>query len=72
VIPFDIDDFLDIEKQCTSPNLMASFVRICVGDTVDTAANATSQAFYVIRGEGETSSEHGGGCASRIQLWPVA
>ena len=25
VIPFDIDDFLEIDKQCTSPNLMASF-----------------------------------------------
>jgi len=27
VIPFDIDDFLDIDKQCTSPNLMA---RLCL------------------------------------------
>lgn len=59
VIPFDIDDFLDIEKQCTSPNLMASFVRVCEGESIDTTANATSQAFYVIRGNGETSSEHG-------------
>lgn len=59
VIPFDIDDFLEIEKQCTSPNLMASFVRICTGETINTQANATSQAFYVIRGEGTSESEHG-------------
>jgi|AntAceMinimDraft_12_1070368.scaffolds.fasta_scaffold15024_2 gentisate 1,2-dioxygenase len=59
VIPFDIDDFMDIDKQCTSPNLMASFVRVCEGDSIDTTANATSQAFYVIRGTGQTSSEHG-------------
>jgi len=60
VIPFDIDDFLDIQTQCTSPNLMASFVRVCVGESLATSANATSQAFYVIRGEGTThSAEHG-------------
>ena len=59
VIPFDINDCLDIETQCTSPNLMASFVRVLVGESIETVANATSQAFYVIRGQGETTSEHG-------------
>jgi gentisate 1,2-dioxygenase len=59
VIPFDINDCLEIESQCTSPNLMASFVRVCVGESIDTTATATSQAFYVIRGAGETTSEHG-------------
>ena len=38
---------------------MASFVRICTGETINTQANATSQAFYVIRGEGTSESEHG-------------
>jgi gentisate 1,2-dioxygenase len=59
IIPFDIDDFLEIDKQCTSPNLMASFIRICEGENLETTANATSQAFYVIRGSGCTTSEHG-------------
>ena len=59
VIPFDINDCLDIDTQCTSPNLMASFVRVLVGESIETVANATSQAFYVIRGQGETTSEHG-------------
>ena len=27
--PFNISDFLQIDYPCTSPNLMASFVRIC-------------------------------------------
>ena len=59
VIPFDINDFLEIEESCTSPNLMASFVRIVKGEAMETSANATSQAFYVIRGSGTSESEHG-------------
>ena len=59
VIPFDINDFLEIEESCTSPNLMASFVRIVKGEAIETSANATSQAFYVIRGNGTSEGEHG-------------
>lgn len=58
-MPFDIDDYLEIDGQCTSPNLMASFLRIEVGKTLPTQAVASSQAFYVIRGSGVTSGEHG-------------
>ena len=53
---FDISDFLQIEYPCTSPNLMASFLRICRGESLTTHAVATSQAFYVIRGSGYTHS----------------
>ena len=59
VIGFENCHKLGIEGSCTTPNLMAAFVRICVGESVDTEANATSQAFYVIRGRGSTSSEYG-------------
>ena len=59
IIPFDIDDYLEIDHECTSPNLMASFLRVERGDTLDTRACASSQAFYVIRGSGVTSGEHG-------------
>jgi hypothetical protein len=38
---------------------MASFIRINPGDSIKTRASATSQAFYIIRGEGVTQSEHG-------------
>lgn len=59
IIPFELNCVLEIDPECTSPNLMASFVRVCVGDSIHTKANATSQAFYVIRGEGSTVSAHG-------------
>ena len=58
IIPFDINDCLDIETACNPPTLF-SFVRVRVGESIETKANATSQAFYVIRGTGSTSSEHG-------------
>ena len=59
VIPFDLSDVLGGEGPCTSPNLMASYVRILVGEKISTEAKATSQAYYVIRGSGTTCSEHG-------------
>jgi len=59
VIPFENNERLGIETSCTTPNLMASFIRICEDDTIHTNANATSQSFYVIRGKGSTESEHG-------------
>lgn len=55
-IPFDASDALGIDAPCTSPNLLASFLRINVGDGLVTRApQATSQAFYVIRGSGRTT-----------------
>ena len=59
IIPFEINNAMDIDTKCTSPNLMASFIRICVGENIDTEATATSQVFYVIRGKGKTNSEYG-------------
>ena len=38
---------------------MASFIRINGGESIDTVASATSQAFYVIRGKGSSVSELG-------------
>ena len=58
--PFDISDFLQIDYPCTSPNLMASFLRIVQGESLTTTAKATSQAFYVIRGTGYTTSKQDG------------
>jgi gentisate 1,2-dioxygenase len=44
----------------TSPNLLAAYIRILPGESLETQARATSQAFYVIRGSGvSTSTEHG-------------
>lgn len=59
VIPFDLSYRLHIDYPCTSPNLMAAFVRICADESVATEATATSQAFYVIRGKGKSACELG-------------
>lgn len=59
VIPFDLSKAIGVEYTATSPNLLASYLRITDGESLDTEACATSQAFYIIRGSGETASEHG-------------
>ena len=64
VIPFDLSAHMEIPGEdnagATSPNLMASFVRINADESIATQATATSQAFYVIRGSGTSvSDEHG-------------
>ena len=56
VIPFDLSELLGGQGPCTSPNLMASYIRIITGESITTQAKATSQAYYVIRGSGSTSS----------------
>mmetsp|Transcript_9634 Transcript_9634/g.12594 ORF Transcript_9634/g.12594 Transcript_9634/m.12594 type:complete len:357 (-) Transcript_9634:141-1211(-) len=59
VIPFDLSRQLKLPYRATSPNLLASYIRICESDSLTTEAVATSQAFYVIRGSGRTESEFG-------------
>lgn len=59
IIPFDLSSKLETKYAATSPNLMASFLRICPGDTLKTVAGASSQMFYVIRGRGRTQMEKG-------------
>lgn len=59
IIPFDLRNQLGVDYQATSPNLMAAFLRINPSESLDTTATATSQAFYVIRGSGATTSEFG-------------
>jgi gentisate 1,2-dioxygenase len=59
VIPFDMSEHINVSYPATSPNLLASFIRINPGDSLETQASATSQAFYIIRGVGSSISEHG-------------
>eukprot|EP00218_Dolichomastix_sp_CCMP3274_P006679 CAMPEP_0170143230 /NCGR_PEP_ID=MMETSP0033_2-20121228/9667_1 /TAXON_ID=195969 /ORGANISM="Dolichomastix tenuilepis, Strain CCMP3274" /LENGTH=406 /DNA_ID=CAMNT_0010379663 /DNA_START=13 /DNA_END=1233 /DNA_ORIENTATION=+ len=59
IIPFDLSEQLEVDYPATAPNLMASFVRINDGESIDTSCMATSQAFYVIRGSGTSNSEFG-------------
>jgi len=61
VIPFDTSADLQVEYAATSPNLLASFVRIVEGEHLNTGVElaATSQAFYVIRGKGKSVTRAG-------------
>lgn len=54
IIPLDVSKELGVPYSATSPGLLANFVRIIHGDHIKTRANATSQLFYVIRGNGHT------------------
>ena len=59
VIPFDLSQQLQTDYAATSPNLMASYIKISAGDMIRTDASVTSQMFYVIRGSGRTQMKHG-------------
>jgi len=59
IIPFELSKSLETTYSATTPNLMASYLRICEGDTLKTDAKATSQVFYVIRGKGRTQMKSG-------------
>eukprot|EP01035_Chromulina_nebulosa_P056429 gene56429-77338_t len=59
IIPFDLSQEMGMEYSASSPNLLASFIRICPNERINSNASATSQAFYIIRGSGKSASEHG-------------
>lgn len=59
IIPFDLSKQLETNYPATTPNLMASFLRIKANESLKTDANATSQLFYVIRGKGRTQMKNG-------------
>jgi gentisate 1,2-dioxygenase len=54
VIPWDLSEELRCDHPATAPSLLAGFVRIRAGERVRTAARASSQLFYAIRGRGLT------------------
>jgi len=59
IIPFNLSAELETDYPATSPNLMASYIKISAGETLKTDAVVTSQMFYVIRGSGRTQMKHG-------------
>mmetsp|Transcript_15567 Transcript_15567/g.14100 ORF Transcript_15567/g.14100 Transcript_15567/m.14100 type:complete len:345 (-) Transcript_15567:168-1202(-) len=59
IIPFDLSEHLNLSYPATSPNLLASFIRINPNESIKSDASATSQAFYVIRGSGRSVGEEG-------------
>lgn len=59
VIPFDLSEQLGTPGPATSANLMASFLRIEACGTIDLSINATSELYYVIRGNGHSALSDG-------------
>ena len=59
IIPLDLSPALKTNYPATTPNLMASFVRICAGEMIVTSAKTSSEMFYVIRGAGTSETEWG-------------
>jgi gentisate 1,2-dioxygenase len=54
VIPLDIKEKLKVPYPASTPSLLGNFVRIKSGEKIRTSPNATSEIFYVIRGNGHT------------------
>jgi gentisate 1,2-dioxygenase len=71
IIPLDLSADLKTPYPATTPNLMASFLRICAGESLQTETNATSEMFYVIRGSGTSETEWGVTCWSEGDLFVV-
>jgi gentisate 1,2-dioxygenase len=59
LIALDLSEKLKTPYPATSPNLLANFIRINPGESFSTRPNATSQLFYIIRGEGKSASVFG-------------
>ena len=59
VIHFDHAKDLKTDYPATSPNCLASYVRICAGESITTDIGATSHLFYILRGEGRTDTSSG-------------
>jgi len=60
VVPLDCSADLQLDYAATAPNLLANFVRILAGESLPTGVSrATSQLFYVIRGQGKSTTRAG-------------
>jgi len=54
IIPLDLSDKMKCNYPATSPALLANFIRIRSNEMISTSPNATSEVYYVIRGQGHT------------------
>ena len=56
IIDLNLSKDLDVPYAATSPNLLAQFIVLNSGESITTSTRSTSQAFFVLRGNGATSS----------------
>ncbi len=54
VVPLDLSESLGCQGPATSPGLCASFVRLEANESLCLQPNASSQVYYVMRGQGVT------------------
>ncbi|WP_307892110.1 cupin domain-containing protein [Bacillus swezeyi] len=54
IIPLDISKELKTDYPASSPSLLAHFLKIRSGETVNTEPHATSELYYIIGGAGRT------------------
>jgi len=59
MVPLDLSEQLRCPSPATTPSLLASFLRVNAGESVATSPNASSEFFYVIRGNGHTETASG-------------
>ena len=59
IVALDLSRELKTDYPVTGPGVLASFVRIKAGESIATSADATSEFFYVIRGNGYTETDEG-------------
>ncbi|HMF74871.1 MAG TPA: hypothetical protein VK604_04345 [Bryobacteraceae bacterium] len=59
IIPLDLSADLRTPYPATGPSLLANFVRIKAGEKLATASNASSEFYFVIRGQGRSETVEG-------------
>jgi gentisate 1,2-dioxygenase len=64
-VVLDLSAALGVDVPATGPSLLAAFLRIEAGDTLVTAAVATSELIYCLAGSGRLEIEGGGAVAWR-------
>lgn len=59
IIELDLSEKIGTPYPATSPNLLANYIRIQKNGSIKSAANSTSEVFFVMRGSGHTEIESG-------------
>jgi hypothetical protein len=60
VTPLDLSEALSLSYKATAPNLLASFIEVKAGESLETGVeHATSQSFFVMRGTGSSLTRAG-------------
>ncbi|MDQ6994687.1 MAG: hypothetical protein Q9M18_03735 [Mariprofundaceae bacterium] len=59
IIPLDTSSNLGVAYLASSPNLLANYIHIAKGDTLQTDVESSSEVFYIMRGSGQSFVDEG-------------